>query len=58
MESHICVHQTVFNLLSQDYEVNIIQDAIGSRKKYEYKLGIERMINEGAVLKWHLNGAF
>ena len=49
MESHICVHQTVFHLLAQNYEVILIQDAIGSRKEYEYKLGIKRMISEGAI---------
>ncbi|MDD3012113.1 MAG: isochorismatase family protein [Candidatus Gastranaerophilales bacterium] len=49
MESHVCVHQTVSGLLTEGYEVHIIQDAITSRKKWEYKTGLQRMINSGAV---------
>jgi len=49
MESHVCVHQTVNNLLTEGYKVYIIQDAISSRKEYEYKVGLQRMINEGAI---------
>lgn len=49
MESHICVHQTVHNLVSEGYEVFLIQDAISSRKEENCKTGIERMINYGAI---------
>ena len=49
IESHVCVHQTVYDLISLGYEVHIIQDAISSRKEYEYKIGLERMINNGAI---------
>lgn len=49
MESHICVHQTVYDLISLGYNVHLIQDAITSRKEYEYKSGLNRMINYGAV---------
>ena len=49
MESHICVHQTTSELLSAGYEVYIVKDAISSRKEYEYKSGVERMIYSGAI---------
>jgi len=49
MESHVCMHQTVNNLLAEGYEVHIIQDAITSRKEWEYKTGLQRMISSGAV---------
>lgn len=49
MESHVCVHQTVYDLIQHGYEVHLIQDAIGSRKEYEHKVGLERMIASGAV---------
>jgi len=50
METHICVHQTVNDLLKEGFEVHVIQDAVSSRDKYEYKRGIERMGSDGAVL--------
>ena len=49
MESHICVHQTVHSLITAGYETYIIQDAITSRKEAEYKYGLTRMINYGAI---------
>lgn len=49
MECHVCVHQTVSDLLNEGYEVHIIQDAISSRKEWEYEQGLKRMISSGAV---------
>lgn len=49
MESHICVHQTVYDLIQHGYEVHLAQDAIGSRREYEYKIGLNRMTDSGAV---------
>lgn len=50
METHICVHQTVNGLLKQGFDVYLVKDAISSRKKEEYEIGIERMLKDGAVL--------
>lgn len=49
VESHVCVHQTVSDLLSMGYEVYLVKDAIGSRKEYECEIGIERMVAAGAI---------
>lgn len=49
MESHVCVHQTVSDLLSMGYEIYLVKDAISSRKEYECEVGIERMVFAGAV---------
>lgn len=49
IEAHVCVCQTVNDLLHAGYEVHLVQDAIGSRDKYEYKKGVARMIQDGAV---------
>jgi len=49
MESHVCVHQTVYSLLSQNYDVYPVQDAISSRHEAEYKIGITRMLDNGAI---------
>ncbi|MEI8388654.1 MAG: hydrolase [bacterium] len=49
IESHVCVHQTVSDLLSAGYEIFLVKDAVGSRKEYECEIGFERMISSGAV---------
>lgn len=49
METHICVHQTVDSLLAQGYEVHVVYDAVTSRKEWEYKMGLKRMKNAGAI---------
>jgi len=50
MESHVCVYQTVSDLLSQGYGVTIIADAISSRTGENREIGIDRMISDGARL--------
>lgn len=50
IETHVCVHQTVADLLSEGYEVYVVKDACASRKKYEFKQGIERMQENGAKI--------
>jgi len=49
MESHVCVHQTVNELLKIGYAVYLIEDAITSRKEWDYNQGISRMAFDGAV---------
>jgi len=49
IETHVCVHQTVNDLLKKDFQVYIVQDAVGSRNAFEHKLGIQRILNDGAV---------
>lgn len=49
IESHVCVNQTVNDLLTMGYEVYLVKDAIGSRKEYECEIGAERMIFAGAI---------
>lgn len=50
IETHICVHQTAAELLAEGYEVYVVKDACASRKKYEFKQGIERMQENGAKI--------
>jgi len=49
IEAHVCVHQTVSDLLTSGYEIFLAKDAIGSRKEYECEIGFERMIFNGAI---------
>ena len=48
IETHICVNQTVRALTENNFEVNIIKDACGSRTEYEHTAGLERLVNAGA----------
>ncbi len=50
IETHICVHQTVSELIDAGYEVYVIKDACASRNKYEFEQGIEAMRANGAKI--------
>lgn len=48
IEAHICVHQTICDLLSKGYEVYLVKDASASRNKDEFKAGIDLIKQNGA----------
>jgi nicotinamidase-related amidase len=50
METHICVMQTVMAALEQGYIVHVAADAVGSRAELNWKLGLDRMRDAGAVI--------
>lgn len=50
IETHVCVHQTVADLISEGFDVYVVKDACASRNKYEFKQGIERMQENGAKI--------
>lgn len=50
IETHVCVHQTAADLISEGFEVYVVKDACASRNKYEFKQGIERMQQNGAQI--------
>ncbi len=50
MESHICVTQTVLGALNQGYIVHVASDAVSSRTEWNWKIGLERMKQAGAVI--------
>jgi len=43
IEAHVCVQQTVLDLIENDFQVNLAADAISSRKEIDYNNAIERM---------------
>lgn len=49
-ETHICVQQTVLDLLEAGYEVFLIADCSGSRFDLDHETGLRRMERAGAVL--------
>lgn len=50
MESHVCVLQTVRDLLQDGYQVHLACDAITSRTEANYLNGLDLMKNMGAIL--------
>jgi nicotinamidase-related amidase len=50
IETHVCVGQTVHDLLDRGVEVHVPADAVGSRHQLDYERGLERMERAGAVV--------
>ena len=50
IETHVCVSQTVHDLLEKGLEVHVPADAVGSRHRVDYERGLERMERAGAVV--------
>ena len=50
METHVCVQQTVLDLLADGYQVQIAVDAISSRYPINHEIGLRRMESSGGLL--------
>ncbi len=50
METHICVMQTVLKLLSENWDVHVVEDACCSRLEYNHPLGLDLMSRAGAAI--------
>lgn len=50
METHICVLQTALGLMEEGYAVQVIEDAVCSRTKENWKTGIAFLRQAGAVI--------
>ena len=50
METHICVMQTALGALNQGLNVHVAADAVSARAELNWKLGLERMRDAGAVI--------
>ena len=50
METHVCVNQTVLDLIDEDVEVHVAADAVGSRTEVNRQLGLAKMESAGAIL--------
>ena len=50
IETHVCVSQTVHDLLADGIEVHVPADAVGSRHAIDYERGLERLERAGAVV--------
>ena len=50
METHVCVLQTVIELLDAGYVVHLVKDAVMSRKKENWQVGVNAAAAAGAVI--------
>ena len=50
IETHVCVNQTVLDLLDRGVEVHVVSDAVGSRTDANRELGLHKMERAGATL--------
>lgn len=50
VETHICIFQTCVSLLEKGYQVQIPQDAVGSRTDENWRVGLELSDKAGAVI--------
>ena len=50
METHICVLQTSVGLLQEGFDVHLVQDAVCSRTKANWKSGVQFIRDAGGVI--------
>lgn len=49
LEAHVCVNQTVHDLLAAGYTVHLLTDCIGSRFEHNKQAGLAKMQQSGAL---------
>jgi nicotinamidase-related amidase len=50
IETHVCVQQTVLDLLAAGFQVLVAADAVGSRHQIDHEIALRRMESSGALL--------
>ncbi|PSW71651.1 hydrolase [Photobacterium sp. GB-50] len=50
IEAHICVYQTVIDLISEGYQVTVVSDAISSRTEENKQIAMNKMQRAGAQI--------
>ncbi len=50
IETHVCVQQTVLDLLAAGMQVLVVADAVSARQEVDHKIALRRMEASGAVL--------
>ena len=47
IESHVCVVQTALDLIANGFHAHVAADAVSSRRKFDFEIGLERMRSNG-----------
>lgn len=50
IETHVCIQQTVMDLLAEGFQIYLAIDALGARHDLDHQTGLRRMEGSGAVL--------
>ena len=50
IESHVCVQQSVLDMMGEGFRVYVAVDAVGSRHQIDYQTALRRMDSAGATL--------
>jgi len=50
IESHVCVLQTVLDLLNKNYQPVLNEDCVSSRNLNDKRIAVERMRDEGTII--------
>lgn len=50
METHVCVLQTVLDLIAGGFRVHVPADAVASRSEMDWQIALERMASSGATI--------
>jgi nicotinamidase-related amidase len=50
MEAHVCVLQTVLDLVGNGFQVFVPADAVSSRCEFDWKIALDRMSTAGATI--------
>ena len=53
VETHVCVQQTVLDLIENGFQVNVAADAVSSRRENDYRFALDRMRHHGAEITTH-----
>ena len=51
IEAHVCVYQTVMDLLASGYEIHVLADAVSSRTLANKEVGLNMMKEAGAKIQ-------
>ncbi len=49
METHVCVYQTARDLVARGYQAHVVSDAVCSRTKANWKIGIDLIDRAGGI---------
>ena len=50
IEAHVCIQQTVIDLLGEGFRIYVAVDAVGSRYKIDYETALRRLESSGVTL--------
>ncbi len=50
IEAHVCILQTMLDLVENGFTPVLVEDCVSSRKINDKKTGVERMAKEGAII--------